>query len=127
MPPRAADRPEHTVLEFATPADWESWLEEHHDSMPEAWVRLLNKNARARRMSYADAVESALCFGWIDSQTRKHDAVSRVQRFSPRRARSPWSALNVERANRLIAAGRMRPAGQRQVDAAKADGRWPTG
>jgi uncharacterized protein YdeI (YjbR/CyaY-like superfamily) len=124
MPQDAADRSAHS-LEFATAADWEAWLDEHHDSTSEAWVRLLNKNAPVRGMSYAEAVECALCVGWIDSQTRRHDEISRVQRFTPRRSRSPWSALNVERAKRLIAAGRMRPAGQREVDAAKADGRWP--
>jgi len=77
-------------------------------------------------LSYGEAVEIALCFGWIDSLARAYDEVSRIQRFSPRKPRSGWSKSNVERVQRLIDAGRMRPPGQRVVDAAKADGRWPT-
>ena len=77
-------------------------------------------------MSYGEAVEIALCFGWIDSLARGDDDISRIQRFSPRKSRSAWSQSNVERVQRLIDAGRMREPGQRQIDAAKADGRWPT-
>jgi uncharacterized protein YdeI (YjbR/CyaY-like superfamily) len=77
-------------------------------------------------MPYAEAVEIALCFGWIDSLARGCDDVSRIQRFSPRKPRSAWSKSNVERVQRLIDAGRMRQAGQRQIGSAKADGRWPT-
>lgn len=78
-------------------------------------------------MSYGEAVEVALCFGWIDSLARRYDDVSRIQRFSPRTSRSPWSASNVQRVQRLIDDGRMREAGLLQVEAAKADGRWPAG
>ena len=77
-------------------------------------------------MSYSEAVEIALCFGWIDSLARGYDGVSRIQRFSPRKPRSAWSKSNVERVQRLIDAGRMRHAGQRVIDSAKADGSWPT-
>ena len=95
-------------------------------TVPEVWLRLFNKNApepcpcRTR-----EAVEIALCFGWIDSLARGHDEVSRIQRFSPRKPKSAWSKSNVERVQRLIEPGRMREPGQRQIDAAKADGRWP--
>jgi uncharacterized protein YdeI (YjbR/CyaY-like superfamily) len=117
---------ERQVLDARTPGQWEQWLEHNHDTASEIWLRLLNKNAPEAGMSYGEAVEIALCFGWIDSLARGHDDVSRIQRFSPRRPRSAWSKSNVERVQRLIDAGRMRQAGRREVDAAKADGRWPT-
>jgi len=115
---------EPSVLDLRTSRQWEHWLERNHNAASEVWLRLLNKNAPETGMSYGEAVEIALCFGWIDSLTRKYDAVSRVQRFSPRRPRSPWSKSNIERAQRLLEAGRMREPGQRQINAAKADGRW---
>ena len=124
------------ILDAGSAAEWEAWLEDNHDAETEVWLRLFNKSARASGsdgkargevpLPYSEAVEIALCFGWIDSVTRKHDDVSRVQRFSPRKAKSGWSPANVERVARLTASGRMRDAGLRQVEAAKADGRWPT-
>jgi uncharacterized protein YdeI (YjbR/CyaY-like superfamily) len=117
---------ERTVLDACTPRQWERWLEDNHDTANEIWLQLLNKNAPASGMSYGEAVEIALCFGWIDSLARGYDDVSRIQRFSPRKPRSAWSKSNVDRVRRLVEAGRMREAGQRQIDAAKADGRWPT-
>ena len=84
------------------------------------------ERTRGAGMSYGEAVEIALCFGWIDSLARGHDDVSRIQRFSPRKPKSGWSKSNVERVQRLVAAGRMREPGQRQIDAAKLDGRWPS-
>jgi uncharacterized protein YdeI (YjbR/CyaY-like superfamily) len=113
------------VLHVRTPSEWEDWLERNHDAAPEVWVQLFNRNAPDPGMSYAEAVEIALCFGWIDSLARGYDEVSRIQRFSPRKPRSAWSKSNVERVQRLINAGRMRDAGLHQVEAAKADGRWP--
>ena len=88
------------------------------------WLRLYNKNAPEPGLSYLEAVEVALCFGWIDGQAKKYDDVSRLQRFTPRRARSVWSKINTERAERLIDSGRMRPEGLAAIEAAKADGRW---
>ena len=90
------------------------------------WVRLFNKTAGDVPLPYGEAVEIALCFGWIDSLARRHDEVSRIQRFSPRKAKSAWSKSNVERVRRLVDAGRMREPGLRQIEAAKADGRWPS-
>jgi uncharacterized protein YdeI (YjbR/CyaY-like superfamily) len=116
---------EREVLDVGTPREWEDWLAHNHNEVPEIWVRLFNKNAPEPGMSYSEAVEIALCFGWIDSMARKYDEVSRIQRFSRRKPRSPWSASNAERVQRLIEAGRMREAGLREVEAAKADGRWP--
>jgi uncharacterized protein YdeI (YjbR/CyaY-like superfamily) len=116
---------ERVVLDVRTPGEWEQWLERNHAVAQEVWLRLFNKNAPEPGVSYGEAVEIGLCFGWIDSMARKYDDVSRIQRFTPRKPRSPWSASNVERVQRLIDGGRMREAGLREVDAAKADGRWP--
>ena len=116
---------ERVVVDAGSAAQWERWLEANHDTVTEVWLRLFNKSAGDVPLSYAEAVEIALCFGWIDSLARRHDEVSRIQRFSPRKPKSAWSKSNVERVQRLVAAGRMREPGQRQIDAAKADGRWP--
>lgn len=116
---------DRVVLDVRTPREWEQWLEANHQVAQEVWLRLFNKNATETGVSYAESVEIALCFGWIDSMMRGYDEQSRIQRFSPRKPRSPWSASNVERVQRLAAQGRMRPAGQREIDLAKSDGRWP--
>ena len=121
----AAAKPEPAVLAVKTAAQWERWLDKNHERTPEGvWLRLANKGASEPSPSYVEAVEVALCFGWIDGQGRKHDAESRVQRFTPRRVRSVWSKVNRERAERLIAEGRMRDAGLREIERAKQDGRW---
>jgi uncharacterized protein YdeI (YjbR/CyaY-like superfamily) len=121
----ATDKPQPAVLDVPTADDWERWLDEHHASTDEGvWLRLFKKGTSDATLDYRQAVEVALCFGWIDGQAKGHDDVSRVQRFTPRRARSNWSKINVERAERLIEAGRMRPAGLQAIEAAKADGRW---
>jgi uncharacterized protein YdeI (YjbR/CyaY-like superfamily) len=122
-----ATRPEPSVLEVATAAQWERWLDRHHADTPEGvWLRLYRKDSKppGHTLTYADAVLAALCFGWIDGQGKRLDDASRVQRFTPRRARSVWSKLNVERAAKLIDEGRMRPAGLAAIEAARADGRW---
>ena len=115
------------VLDVATAPAWERWLTSHHaDTDQGVWLRLFRKASMPSKvtLTYVEAVEVALCFGWIDGQVKGHDEASRVQRFTPRRARSPWSKINVERAQRLIDDGRMRPAGTAAIEAAKADGRW---
>jgi uncharacterized protein YdeI (YjbR/CyaY-like superfamily) len=114
------------VLDVRSAGQWEEWLELNHDTVAEVWLRLFNKAAGNVPVSYGEAVEIALCFGWIDSLARGHDEVSRIQRFSPRKPKSAWSKSNVERVQRLVEEGRMRAPGQRQIDVAKADGRWPT-
>jgi uncharacterized protein YdeI (YjbR/CyaY-like superfamily) len=118
--------PDRLVLDVRSPRQWEHWLESNHDTVTEVWVRLFNKAAGDVPLGYAEAVEIALCFGWIDSLARRHDEVSRIQRFSPRKPKSGWSKSNVERVQRLIDEGRMREHGLRQVEAARADGRWPS-
>ncbi|MFC7496272.1 MULTISPECIES: YdeI/OmpD-associated family protein [unclassified Nocardioides] len=112
------------MLDFPDAAAWEAWLEAHHDATPEAWLRIARKGSGLATISISDALDGALCFGWIDGQRRSLDDVSFLQRYCPRRARSTWSQVNVEKVAALEAAGRMRPAGRAQVEAARADGRW---
>jgi uncharacterized protein YdeI (YjbR/CyaY-like superfamily) len=112
------------VLDLPDGPAWEAWLEEHHTSAPEAWLRIAKKGSGLASLSIGEALDGALCFGWIDGQRRAHDATWFLQRFGPRSRRSTWSKINTEKVAALIAAGRMRPAGLAQVEAARADGRW---
>ena len=105
-------------------AAWRAWLAENHASEPGVWLVLTKKGGRVTALDYAAALEEALCFGWIDGQVGRRDAETMRQRFTPRRTKSAWSRRNVEHVARLTAEGRMMPAGQAAVDAAKADGRW---
>jgi uncharacterized protein YdeI (YjbR/CyaY-like superfamily) len=109
---------------FAGPQDLEDWLKENHGSSPGIWLKIAKKGADESSVTYAEALELALCFGWIDSQKRGLDEQYFLQRFTPRRPRGRWSRINREKAERLIEAGAMRPAGLAEVEAAKADGRW---
>jgi len=119
--PRGA---EERVLECAGPAEWEAWLEEHHATAPAVWLRLAKKGSGVATVTREEAVEIALCYGWIDGQARTQDEVYWLLRFTPRTRRSKWSQINCEMAEALILAGRMKPAGLAAVEAAKADGRW---
>ncbi|HET8655110.1 MAG TPA: YdeI/OmpD-associated family protein [Longimicrobiaceae bacterium] len=112
------------VLLFENEAAWQAWLQEHHGSSAGLWLQLAKKGSSLRSLSYAEALEVALCYGWIDGQKRSHDASSWLQKFSPRGPRSLWSKRNVEKVQALVEAGRMHPAGLRAVEQAKADGRW---
>lgn len=112
------------MLEFADGSSWEAWLAKHHASETEAWLRIGRKHARVGLLSIDDAAEGGLCFGWIDGQRKSFDEVSFLQRYCPRTSRSTWSRVNVAKAEALIAAGRMRPAGLAEIEAAKLDGRW---
>jgi uncharacterized protein YdeI (YjbR/CyaY-like superfamily) len=109
---------------FASAEEWEAWLREHHDAAPGVWIRFAKKGSGVQSVTYLEALHAALCFGWIDGQARSLDDTAYVQRFTPRRARSIWSKRNRGFAEELIAAGRMQPAGLREVERAKADGRW---
>ena len=115
--------PELPVEHFADAATWEHWLERHPESAG-VWLKIAKKDAGIRSVTYAEALDVALCHGWIDGPKKGLDAQFFLQRFTPRRSRSTWSKINVAKIEALIAAGRMRPAGLREVDAAKADGRW---
>jgi uncharacterized protein YdeI (YjbR/CyaY-like superfamily) len=112
------------ILSFASPAELEEWLEANADSSPGLWLKIAKKGAPEPSVTYAEALELALCFGWIDSQKRGHDDTHFLQRFTPRRPRGRWSKINREKAEALEAAGALRPAGAAEVAAAKADGRW---
>jgi uncharacterized protein YdeI (YjbR/CyaY-like superfamily) len=112
------------IVLFPAPADLEAWLEENHADYDSLWLKIAKKSSGERSVTYAEALELALCFGWIDSQKRGHDERFFLQRFTPRRPRGRWSRINREKAEALIAAGAMRPAGAAEVEAAKADGRW---
>lgn len=111
-------------LTAANQHEWEAWLEAHGETTPGVWLRIAKRAAEQPTVSYAQAVESALCYGWIDGQKQAESAHYWLQRFTPRSARSIWSKINKSKAEALIAAGRMRPAGLREVDRAKRDGRW---
>ena len=117
----ADDLPVHL---FADPRELETWLEENHASCEGVWLKIAKKGAVDSSVTYAEALELALCFGWIDSQKRGFDDQHFLQRFTPRRPRGRWSRINREKAEALIETERMRPAGLREVEAAKADGRW---
>jgi len=109
---------------FAARSDLEAWLEDNHGSSPGFWLKIAKKGSGVESVDYAEALELALCFGWIDSQKRGLDEKYFLQRFTPRRPRGKWSQINRAKAEELIAADAMRPAGLAEVEAAKADGRW---
>jgi uncharacterized protein YdeI (YjbR/CyaY-like superfamily) len=109
---------------FKTPAEWSSWLEKNHRRSKGLWMRLAKKGSSLRSVSYSEALEAALCYGWIDGQKRGESDEAWLQRFLPRTAKSIWSKINRQKADALIVAGRMKSAGLEAVDAAKIDGRW---
>ena len=112
------------VLPFESEAAWERWLRKHHASARGVWIKFAKKNSGVPSVTYAQALDVALCHGWIDGQANPYDAAFYLQRFTPRRPKSKWSKINCGHVARLIAAGRMQPAGLKQIEAAKADGRW---
>ncbi len=112
------------VLPFETQADFEKWLEKNHDKEDVLWIRFFKKASGKKTITYNEAVESSLCYGWIDGIGKSYDAESHVQRFTPRRAKSKWSKVNTMRVEELIKTGRMKSSGLKQMELAKADGRW---
>lgn len=112
------------ALPFESAEAWEDWLRQHYGRSSGVWLKLAKKASGARSVTYEEALETALCYGWIDGQKRRSNDTFWLQRFVPRRERSVWSKRNREKAAELIAAGRMQPAGLRQVALAKNDGRW---
>ena len=111
-------------LPFASPAEWEKWLEDNHTASEGVWIKMAKKDAGIESVRYPEVLESALCFGWIDGRREALDERYFLQRFTPRRPRSKWSLINREKAERLIGDGRMRTAGLAEVERAKTDGRW---
>ncbi len=112
------------TLTFASQADWGTWLDAQHAESRGVWLKMAKKATGIPSITHAEALERALCYGWIDGQRASLDDTYFLQKFTPRRARSGWSRVNREKALELIAVGRMRPAGLREVERAKADGRW---
>lgn len=115
------------VLPFETEQAFEAWLVAHHADTPGLWVKFAKKGRGIASISFPEAVQVAMCFGWVDSKMQSVDEDYYVLRYQPRRPRSNWSASSKELAERLMADGRMRPSGLAQVEAAKADGRWDAG
>ena len=112
------------IKSFRTEAAFAAWMKAHHDREPELWLKIHKKGSGLPTVTPAQALDIALCWGWIDGIRKACDEQSFLQRYTPRRARSVWSRINRDHVARLIAEGRMTPHGQRQVDAARADGRW---
>ncbi len=117
----SSDLPE---LVFERSEDWADWLDDNHDSSFGLWLRLAKKGSGIQSVSYQEAVEAALCYGWIDGQKKSHDASTWLQEFTPRGKKSIWSKINREKAEELIRSGKMKPAGLAAVESAKQDGRW---
>ncbi len=112
------------VLPFPDAAAWERWLQDNHADAAGLWLKLAKRASGIASVTYGEAVEVALCFGWIDSQKAGWDELWFLQRFTPRRARSRWSRANRDKAQELESEGRLRAAGAREVELARADGRW---
>ncbi|MFB7515477.1 YdeI family protein [Streptomyces sp. NPDC056144] len=112
------------IVVFASAEEFEAWLGEHHAESAGIWLKLRKKAPGVVALTYAEAVDVALCHGWIDGQKAKADDEWWLQRFTPRRPRSRWSKINRDKVAALTAQGRMRPSGQAEIDRAKADGRW---
>ncbi len=112
------------IMSFETQEDWERWLTEHHTGTEGIWLKIAKKETGIPSVNYSEALDSALCYGWIDGQKASFDGQYWLQKFTPRRPKSIWSKVNCDKATALIAEGRMQPEGIRQVELAKADGRW---
>ena len=115
---------ENPVVQFESTEKWEQWLEQNHEVTTGVWVRIFKKDAGKKSVTYSEALDGALCHGWIDGQKQKFDNLSWLQKFTPRRAKSGWSKNNTQRAEQLIRAGKMKPAGIKEVEEAKQGGRW---
>ena len=112
------------ILTLASEAEWEAWLDAEHATSDGVWLKFAKKGSGVETVVYAEALDVALCYGWIDSQVARLDERFYLQKFTPRRARSKWSQINREKIEALTKEGRMKPAGLEQVELAKADGRW---
>jgi uncharacterized protein YdeI (YjbR/CyaY-like superfamily) len=118
------NKKEAEIIPFKTQKAWQVWLEKNHNTSDGIWLRFYKKASGIQTIVYEEALEEALCYGWIDGQLKTFDADSYVQRFTPRRARSLWSKRNVNKVTLLEQQGKMKPSGQKVVEAAKVDGRW---
>ena len=114
----------YQIISFTSAAEWETWLDANHARVDGVWLRMFRKDSGKPTVTYAEALDAALCYGWIDGLRKSHDAESFIQKFTPRRPRSLWSKVNTGHVERLHQAGKMKPAGVAAVEAAKKDGRW---
>lgn len=112
------------TIEFKTAKTFETWLAKNHENSNGLWLKIFKKDSGIKTINYAEALDIALCYGWIDGQKQTYDEQAWLQKFCPRRAKSIWSKINTGHVERLIKEGRMRPAGLKAIEAAKADGRW---
>jgi len=119
-------KPDYPIIPFVSEAEFTQWMVQNHDKENGIWLRFYKKNSGVATIVYSEALDVALCFGWIDGQLKKLDDNSYIQKFTPRRAKSIWSKRNREHVARLEKEGRMHPRGIREVEAAKRDGRWET-
>jgi uncharacterized protein YdeI (YjbR/CyaY-like superfamily) len=115
---------EAEIMTFRDAEEFEAWLDAHVDLRAGVWLKLAKKGSGVPSLTADEAVDVGLCYGWISGQRRSHDEVYYLQKYVPRRARSRWSQVNVARVEELLTAGRMRPSGLTEIEAAKADGRW---
>lgn len=115
---------DYEVRAFTNQLEWEHWLAKNHDNVNGLWVKFYKKGSQIESVNYAQALDVALCFGWIDGQSKRLDEKSYLQKFTPRRRNSLWSKRNIAHVTRLIAEKKMQPAGLAQIEAAKADGRF---
>ena len=112
------------TVPFTSQSKWADWLAKQHDKSTGVWLKLAKKDSGIPSVTYQEALEVALCYGWIDGLKKSFDEKYFLQKFTPRRPKSIWSKINVEKVERLIASGQMKPAGLKAIEAAKADGRW---
>ncbi|MFD0589353.1 YdeI family protein [Paenibacillus sp. GCM10027627] len=111
-------------IDFTDAADWESWLESHYERQEGVWLRIAKKGSGIHSISIPEALDGALCYGWIDSHRKGYNKEYYLQRYSPRRSKSPWSLINVRKAEELIETKRMKPPGFAEIRRAQEDGRW---
>lgn len=109
---------------FAYQCAWEQWIDTNHEHSTGIWVKVAKKDSTITTLAYSEALEVALCYGWIDGQKKPYDQDMWLQKFTPRRSKSVWSRVNVDKVTQLIASGKMTPSGMKEVNAAKEDGRW---
>ncbi len=119
--PTSSDLP---VLAFASQSKWADWLAKNHDTSDGLWMKVAKKDSGIPSVTIVEALDMALCYGWIDGQRGSFDDKYYLQKYTPRRPKSTWSKINVEKVKRLIASGQMQPAGLKAIEVAKADGRW---
>ena len=112
------------ILPFASQRDWANWLKTQHDQSAGVWLKLAKKDSGISSVTLAEALDIALCYGWIDGQRLSFDEKYYLQKYTPRRPKSIWSKINTEKVEQLIISGQMKPAGLKAIEAAKADGRW---